>query len=154
MAEYVSRGGTKLERALQQFKIDVSGKTALDVGASTGGFTDCLLQAGAARVIAVDVGYGQFDARLRADSRVTLLERTNLIHAHRHLASGALVRLLPGWWEDVGAIRLQEGKYLESEEFLRDALRHNGHLLGAQINLGTACNLQGKFGPAAEAFRG
>jgi 23S rRNA (cytidine1920-2'-O)/16S rRNA (cytidine1409-2'-O)-methyltransferase len=77
---FVSRGGVKLRHALSAFALDPRGRTCLDVGASTGGFTDCLLQAGAARVIAVDVGYGQFDARLRADSRVTLLERTNVRH--------------------------------------------------------------------------
>ena len=74
---YVSRGGLKLARALEHWHIDVSGKTCLDVGASTGGFTDCLLQTGAARVIAVDTGYGQMDARLRGDLRVRLLEKTN-----------------------------------------------------------------------------
>ena len=74
---YVSRGGLKLARALEHWHIDVSGKTCLDVGASTGGFTDCLLQAGAANVIAVDTGYGQMDARLRSDPRVRLLEKTN-----------------------------------------------------------------------------
>jgi 23S rRNA (cytidine1920-2'-O)/16S rRNA (cytidine1409-2'-O)-methyltransferase len=75
--KYVSRGGLKLEAALDHWIIGVSGRTCLDVGASTGGFTDCLLQHGAARVIAVDTGYGQMDARLRFDPRVLLLERTN-----------------------------------------------------------------------------
>jgi 23S rRNA (cytidine1920-2'-O)/16S rRNA (cytidine1409-2'-O)-methyltransferase len=75
--KYVSRGGVKLEAALERWRIDVAGRTCLDVGASTGGFTDCFLQRGAARVIAVDTGYGQMDARLRSDSRVGLLERTN-----------------------------------------------------------------------------
>lgn len=74
---YVSRGGLKLERALAYWRIEVRGHTCLDVGASTGGFTDCLLQHGAARVIAVDTGYGQIDARLRQDPRVRLLEKTN-----------------------------------------------------------------------------
>jgi 23S rRNA (cytidine1920-2'-O)/16S rRNA (cytidine1409-2'-O)-methyltransferase len=74
---YVGRGGLKLERALEHWKIDVSGRTCMDVGASTGGFTDCFLQHGAAQVIAVDTGFGQIDARLRADVRVHLLERTN-----------------------------------------------------------------------------
>jgi 23S rRNA (cytidine1920-2'-O)/16S rRNA (cytidine1409-2'-O)-methyltransferase len=74
---YVSRGGLKLERALEHWKVDVAGKTCLDVGASTGGFTDCLLQRGAARVIAIDTGYGQLDFRLRQDARVRLLEKTN-----------------------------------------------------------------------------
>jgi 23S rRNA (cytidine1920-2'-O)/16S rRNA (cytidine1409-2'-O)-methyltransferase len=74
---FVSRGGEKLERALESFGIDVAGKTALDVGASTGGFTDCLLQRGAAHVTSVDVGYGQLDWRLRNDPRVGVVERTN-----------------------------------------------------------------------------
>jgi len=74
---YVSRGGVKLAAALEAFGIDPSGAVCLDVGASTGGFTDCLLQRGAARVYAVDVGSGQIDARLRADPRVVLREKTN-----------------------------------------------------------------------------
>jgi 23S rRNA (cytidine1920-2'-O)/16S rRNA (cytidine1409-2'-O)-methyltransferase len=74
---YVSRGGLKLERALAHWNIDVTGRICMDVGASTGGFTDCLLQHGAARVIAVDTGYGQLAYRLRTDPRVSLLERTN-----------------------------------------------------------------------------
>ncbi len=75
---YVSRGGLKLEAALKNFNIDVRGKIAMDVGASTGGFTDCLLQFGAKRVYAVDVGYGQLAWELRNDSRVILLEKTNI----------------------------------------------------------------------------
>jgi 23S rRNA (cytidine1920-2'-O)/16S rRNA (cytidine1409-2'-O)-methyltransferase len=75
--KYVSRGGLKLEKALEHWKIDVTGKTCLDVGTSTGGFTDCLLQHRAARVIAVDTGHGQIDFRLRQDPRVRLLEKTN-----------------------------------------------------------------------------
>jgi 23S rRNA (cytidine1920-2'-O)/16S rRNA (cytidine1409-2'-O)-methyltransferase len=75
--QYVGRGGLKLERALEHWKVSVAGKTCLDVGASTGGFTDCLLQRGAAQVIAVDTGYGQMDFRLRQDARVRLLEKTN-----------------------------------------------------------------------------
>lgn len=75
--KYVSRGGLKLEKALEHWKVDVTEKICLDVGASTGGFTDCLLQHGAARVIAVDTGYGQMSFRLRQDSRVRLLEKTN-----------------------------------------------------------------------------
>jgi 23S rRNA (cytidine1920-2'-O)/16S rRNA (cytidine1409-2'-O)-methyltransferase len=74
---YVSRGGIKLDNALEALGIDVSGRDCLDVGASTGGFTDCLLQRGAARVAAVDVAYGQIDAGLREDSRVTVIERLN-----------------------------------------------------------------------------
>ena len=74
---YVSRGGLKLERALEHWRIDLKGKVCLDVGASTGGFSDCMLQHGATRVIAVDTGYGQMDFRLRSDPRVRLLEKTN-----------------------------------------------------------------------------
>lgn len=77
---YVSRGGLKLEGALNEMAIDVTGLTCLDVGASTGGFTDCLLQHNAARVFAVDVGYGQFAWKLRQDERVTVIERTNIRH--------------------------------------------------------------------------
>jgi 23S rRNA (cytidine1920-2'-O)/16S rRNA (cytidine1409-2'-O)-methyltransferase len=83
---YVSRGGDKLATALEAFAIDVSGLVCLDVGASTGGFTDCLLQRGAARVTALDVGRGQLHERLRADDRVTLLEGVNA----RLLAPGEL----------------------------------------------------------------
>jgi len=74
---FVSRGGIKLEYALGQFQLDVSAKIVVDIGASTGGFTDCLLKRGASRVYAVDVGYGQLDYRLRQDSRVVVMERVN-----------------------------------------------------------------------------
>jgi 23S rRNA (cytidine1920-2'-O)/16S rRNA (cytidine1409-2'-O)-methyltransferase len=77
-ARFVSRGGEKLEHALEAFGLEVARRDALDVGASTGGFTDVLLQRGAARVIALDVGYGQLHPRLREDPRVTVLERTNV----------------------------------------------------------------------------
>jgi 23S rRNA (cytidine1920-2'-O)/16S rRNA (cytidine1409-2'-O)-methyltransferase len=75
---FVGRGGEKLDAALDRFAIDVRGRRVLDAGASTGGFTDCVLQRGAARVIAVDVGYGQLHERLRADDRVDVRERTNV----------------------------------------------------------------------------
>jgi len=75
---YVSRGGLKLEHALNAFKLRVEGRVAVDVGASTGGFTDCLLQRGASRVFAVDVGYGQLAWKLREDTRVVNMERTNI----------------------------------------------------------------------------
>ena len=78
---YVSRGGVKLAHALATFEIDPKGLTAADVGASTGGFTDCLLQAGAARVYCIDVGYGQLDAKIANDPRVTVLDRTNVRNA-------------------------------------------------------------------------
>jgi 23S rRNA (cytidine1920-2'-O)/16S rRNA (cytidine1409-2'-O)-methyltransferase len=77
---YVSRGGEKLAAALVRFDLSVSGAVALDVGASTGGFTDCLLQHGADRVYAVDVGHGQLDSRLRQEPRVTSMERVNVRH--------------------------------------------------------------------------
>jgi 23S rRNA (cytidine1920-2'-O)/16S rRNA (cytidine1409-2'-O)-methyltransferase len=76
--EFVSRGGVKLSGALEKFGMDVTGVRAIDVGASTGGFTDCLLQRGAASVTALDVGYGQLAWKLRCDDRVTVLERTNI----------------------------------------------------------------------------
>ena len=75
---YVSRGGLKLEKALRVFDVGVQGKICMDVGASTGGFTDCMLQNGAAKVYAVDVGYGQFSWKLRKDPRVVCLEKTNV----------------------------------------------------------------------------
>lgn len=81
--KYVSRGGIKLEHALQYWHVEVTGKACMDVGTSTGGFTDCLLQHGAARVIAVDTGHGQIALRLRQDPRVKLLERTNARHLTR-----------------------------------------------------------------------
>lgn len=77
---YVGRGGLKLEKAIQALETDIVGYVCLDVGASTGGFTDCLLQHGAGRVFAVDVGYGQLDWKLRQDPRVIVIERTNIRH--------------------------------------------------------------------------
>jgi 23S rRNA (cytidine1920-2'-O)/16S rRNA (cytidine1409-2'-O)-methyltransferase len=88
--KYVSRGGLKLERALQYWNISVAEKICLDVGASTGGFTDCLLQHGASRVIAVDTGYGQMDFRLRQDARVHLLEKTNARYLTREVVGDAV----------------------------------------------------------------
>ncbi len=84
---YVSRGGIKLAHAISCFQIDVSGMVCMDVGASTGGFTDCLLQHGAQRVYAVDVGYGQLDWTLRNDSRVIVLEKQNIRYMNRALIS-------------------------------------------------------------------
>lgn len=83
--KYVSRGGLKLEQALESSGVAVDGRVCMDVGASTGGFTDCLLQRGAASVYAVDVGYGQLAWKLRNDARVTVLERTNIRHLARDL---------------------------------------------------------------------
>jgi 23S rRNA (cytidine1920-2'-O)/16S rRNA (cytidine1409-2'-O)-methyltransferase len=80
LEKFVGRGGHKLEHALQHFRLDATGLTAVDLGASTGGFTDCLLQAGAARVFAVDVGHGQLAWKLRQDERVVVMEKTNARH--------------------------------------------------------------------------
>jgi len=91
--KYVSRGGLKLEKALEHWHINVAGLTCLDVGASTGGFTDCLLQHGAAHVIAIDTGYGQLDFRLRQDARVRLREKTNARYL-THEALGQFVDII------------------------------------------------------------
>lgn len=80
---YVSRGGLKLEKAIKVFDIDLKGKTAMDIGASTGGFTDCMLKNGAAKVFAVDVGYGQLAWELRNDERVVCMERTNIRYVEK-----------------------------------------------------------------------
>lgn len=100
---YVSRGGIKLETALREFTIDVRGLTVLDVGASTGGFTDCLLQHGAKKVVAVDVGYGQLAWSLRKDPRVLVLERTNI----RHLSSLEIEDTIHGAVIDTSFISLR-----------------------------------------------
>lgn len=100
---YVSRGGQKLEAALDGFSLEVAGMTLLDVGASTGGFTDCLLQRGAKRVIAVDVGYGQLHWKLRQDPRVRVLEKTNI----RHLSPRDLQETVQGAVVDVSFISLR-----------------------------------------------
>jgi 23S rRNA (cytidine1920-2'-O)/16S rRNA (cytidine1409-2'-O)-methyltransferase len=89
---YVSRGGLKLAAALDEFKLDVTGLVAIDVGASTGGFTDCLLQRNAAQVYAIDVGYGQLAWKLRTDPRVVILDRTNIRYLEQ-LPSGVLADL-------------------------------------------------------------
>jgi len=94
-ARFVGRGALKLDHALDAFGLDVTGLRALDAGASTGGFTDCLLQRGASEIIAVDVGHGQLHERLRADGRVTNLERTNIRHIDPDLIGG-LVDLVVG----------------------------------------------------------
>lgn len=101
--KYVSRGGLKLEAALKQFTLDVHGAVCLDVGASTGGFTDCLLQAGARHVYAIDVGYGQIAWSLRTDSRVTVLERVNI----RHLQADAIAEKVSIVVVDVSFISLR-----------------------------------------------
>lgn len=99
---YASRAGRKLEAALDHFGVAVAGRVCLDVGASTGGFTDCLLQRGAARVYAVDVGYGQLDYRLRTDPRVVVMERINV----RYLEPDALPEAIDLFTVDVSFISL------------------------------------------------
>ncbi len=100
---YVSRGGLKLEAALDQFSVNVKEKVLLDVGSSTGGFTDCLLQRGAEKVIAVDVGYGQLHWKIRQDPRVVVLERTNI----RYLRPEDLKEMVNGAVIDVSFISLR-----------------------------------------------
>ncbi len=114
---FVSRGGEKLDHALNVFGIDVSGMDALDIGASTGGFTDCLLQRGVRHVTSVDVGYGQLDWKLRNDSRVTVVERTNF----RHLPNDAF----PGGFD----IEVVDASFISLRTILARAiayLRPNG----------------------------
>jgi 23S rRNA (cytidine1920-2'-O)/16S rRNA (cytidine1409-2'-O)-methyltransferase len=107
---YVSRGGLKLEKALDEFEVLVEGVVAIDVGASTGGFTDCLLQRGASRVYAVDVGYGQLDWKLRSDERVTNLERTNI----RHLEPATLA--------DIPSLAVIDASFISLEKVLPPTL--------------------------------
>lgn len=99
---YVSRGGLKLEKGLEVFPFPVQGGIFLDIGASTGGFTDCLLQNGAAKVYSVDVGYGQLDWRLRGDERVVSMERTNF----RNLEKGSIPDIVDGTVMDVSFISI------------------------------------------------
>lgn len=108
---FVSRGGLKLRKALEEFGVDVTGLTAIDVGASTGGFTDCLLQHGAKKVFAVDVGYGQLAWKLRQDERVVNLEKTNI----RHLEPETL-----GEAPDLAVI---DASFISLEKVLPPALR-------------------------------
>ena len=100
---YVSRGGLKLEKAIKAFEIDLQNKIAMDIGASTGGFTDCMLQNGAKKVYAVDVGYGQLDWKLRNDDRVVNLERTNI----RYLDENSVLEKLNFFSVDVSFISLK-----------------------------------------------
>lgn len=114
---YVSRGGLKLEAALDQFAVDVRGKVLLDVGASTGGFTDCLLQRGAKRVIAVDVGYGQLHWKIRQDPRVRVMDKTNI----RHLKPEEVNEQIHGAVIDVSFISLRLVVPAVSELLVREA---------------------------------
>ena len=100
---FVSRGGIKLEGAIKHFSLNVQSLVLLDVGASTGGFTDCLLKRGAGRIIAIDVGYGQFAWKLRQDPRVTVMEKTNI----RYLSADRLGAMAQGAVIDVSFISLK-----------------------------------------------
>lgn len=97
MKTFVSRGGLKLQHALDEFKFEVQGKTALDVGASTGGFVDCLLQNGALRVYALDTAYGELAWKLRNDPRVVVMERTNILHIENFPEQVDLITIDAGW---------------------------------------------------------
>jgi 23S rRNA (cytidine1920-2'-O)/16S rRNA (cytidine1409-2'-O)-methyltransferase len=117
---YVSRGGLKLEAALEYFDISVRDKIIMDVGASTGGFTDCLLQHGAKKVYAVDVGYGQLDWKLRKDPRVVLMEKTNI----RYLAKSSISSTIDIITVDVSFISL-----LKVVPKVLEFIRGNGHII-------------------------
>jgi 23S rRNA (cytidine1920-2'-O)/16S rRNA (cytidine1409-2'-O)-methyltransferase len=117
---YVSRGGLKLRKAIEYFRVDMTGKIAIDVGASTGGFTDCLLQNGAELVYAVDVGYGQLDWKLRNDERVVVIERTNI----RYVRKGQFQREIDLATIDVSFISLD--KVLPAVTSL---IRHAGQII-------------------------
>lgn len=121
VSPFVSRGGLKLAAALEAFAFDVTDVVAMDVGASTGGFTDCLLQNGAAKVYAVDVGYGQLDWTLRNDARVVVMERTNA----RHLTPDDIPEPLDVIVTDVSFIGL--GKIFPA---LTPLLKETGHFIG------------------------
>lgn len=118
--KYVSRGGFKIEKAISEFNIDVKDKVLIDVGVSTGGFTDCLLKKGARRIIAIDVGYGQIDLKLRNDSRVFLLERTNI----RYLRNDKIPEKA-----DMAAIDISFISVLKILENLSDLLKEKRELL-------------------------
>lgn len=94
---FVSRGGSKLQAALENFQVDVKGKVVLDVGSSTGGFVDCLLQNGAAKVYSVDTSYGELAWKLRNDPRVVVMERTNILHLEKLPESVDLITIDAGW---------------------------------------------------------
>jgi 23S rRNA (cytidine1920-2'-O)/16S rRNA (cytidine1409-2'-O)-methyltransferase len=117
---YVSRGGVKLAGALDAFALDPTGKTVADFGASTGGFSDCVLSRGAVRVYAIDVGYGQLHARLRRDPRVVVMERTNA----RHLEAGSLPEVMD--WIVIDASFIGLDKLLPSASAL---LRAGGEII-------------------------
>ncbi len=117
---YVSRGGLKLEKALKEFGLTLEGKVALDIGASTGGFTDCMLQNGAVKVYAIDVGYGQLAWSLRTDSRVVCMERTNI----RYVTPDAL-----GEHADFASIDVSFISLTKVLPAVKELLKENGELV-------------------------
>lgn len=134
---YVSRGGLKLEAALDQFSVHVKDCVLLDIGSSTGGFTDCLLQRGAGKVIAVDVGYGQLHWRLRQDPRVLVLERTNI----RHLSPEDLRVQAHGAVIDVSFISLRlvvpsVSRLLDGEAFILALIKPQFEVGKGQVGKG------------------
>ncbi len=163
---FVSRGGDKLDAAIERFAVAVSGRTAVDLGASTGGFTDCLLQRGAARVYAVDVGYGQLDWKLRQDDRVVVMERTNARHLQTlperpelvvgDLSFISLDRILPAILRiaipgadavllvkpqfEVGRARVGRGGVVRDEQARLDAVQHI-----ADVATALGCTVQGSM---------
>jgi len=126
---FVSRGGLKLEAALDHWQLDVTGLAAADIGASTGGFTDCLLQRGARSVLAIDVGYGQFAWKLRQDPRVELRERTNVrtldpasLHAVAMLRPGGRILALVKPQFEVGKEKVGKGGVVRDPQLRREAV--------------------------------
>jgi len=117
---YVSRGGLKLEKAVSEFNLDLCGKVALDIGASTGGFTDCMLKNGAVKVYAIDVGYGQLAWNLRIDSRVVCLERTNI----RYVAPEAI-----GEYADFASIDVSFISLTKVLPAVKQLLKENGEIV-------------------------
>lgn len=97
MKTFVSRGGLKLQHAIDKFKVNISGKVVLDVGSSTGGFVDCLLQSGALKVYALDTAYGELAWKLRNDERVVVMERTNILHLESLPEQVDLITIDAGW---------------------------------------------------------
>jgi 23S rRNA (cytidine1920-2'-O)/16S rRNA (cytidine1409-2'-O)-methyltransferase len=152
---YVSRGGLKLEAALQHFSPDVRGKVLLDVGASTGGFTDCLLAHGAGRVIAIDVGYGQLDWRLRNDPRVDVLEKTNIRHLNPQDVKGPI----HGAVIDVSFISLRRvvppvGQLLSEHAFIVALIKPQFEVGKGQVGTGGVVRDPGQHGEVIEKLTG
>ena len=142
---YVSRGGLKLEKALEHWQINIEGKVCLDIGASTGGFTDCMLQHGAARVIAVDTGYGQMDFGLRNDPRIRLLEKTNA----RYLTPGDIGEYIDFIAMDVSFISATQ----VLPAVIRSTAPHIRSATGARTESGTLRQIVVLVKPQFEAGR-